>query len=98
MPQLRAESAQDLLDAIADAMRAGTRLEIRGGGSNAAIGAPRDATILSTTGLVGVIDYDPAELVLTVRAGPPPAEARSEHRPAGNVCGSTCRYRWSRYG
>src|SRR3546814_14877182 len=77
MPQLRAESAQDLLDAIADAMRAGTRLEIRGGGSKAAIGAPRDATILSTTGLVGVIDYDPAELVLTVRAGTPLAEVEA---------------------
>src|SRR3546814_7365519 len=52
-------------------MLAGTRLWIRGGDSNAAIGAPRDATILSTTGLVAVIDYDPAELVLTVRAGTP---------------------------
>src|SRR3546814_18141167 len=58
-------------------MRAGTRLEIRGGGSKAAIGAPRDATILSTTGLVGVIDYDPAELVLTVRAGTPLAEVEA---------------------
>src|SRR3546814_4552506 len=93
MPQLRAESAQDLLDAIADAMRAGTRLEIRGGGSKAAIGAPRDATILSTTGLVGVIDYDPAELVLTVRAGTPLAEVE-----ALEIGSATCRERVGKDG
>lgn len=77
MVGIRPTSAQDLCDAIADAARAGTRLEIRGGGSKAAIGAPREATILSMAGLTGVVDYDPAELVLTVRAGTPLAEVEA---------------------
>lgn len=65
----------DVVDAIADAVRAGTTLEIRGGGSKAAIGRPdRDATILDMRGFAGVIDYDPAELVLTVGAGTPLAQ------------------------
>lgn len=71
------ESAQDLCDAVADALREGTRLEIRGGGSKAAIGAPRDARIVSMAALAGVVDYDPAELVLTVRAGTPLAEVEA---------------------
>nr|WP_298103523.1 FAD-binding protein [uncultured Shinella sp.] len=58
-----------LQDAIADAARSGTRLEIRAGGSKSAIGAPRDTAILDMRGFVGVVDYDPPELVLTVRAG-----------------------------
>jgi glycolate oxidase FAD binding subunit len=74
MTGMRPTSAQELRDAVADATRAGTRLEIRSGGSKSAIGAPRDAAILDMTGFAGVIDYDPAELVLTVRAGTPLAE------------------------
>jgi len=61
-------------DIVADALRSGDHLEIRGGGSKAQIGAPRVSAILETAGISGVIDYDPAELVLTVRAGTPLAE------------------------
>jgi glycolate oxidase FAD binding subunit len=72
---LRPASAADLADAIADAARVGTRLELRGGGSKADIGAPRpDSAIVDMRGFAGVIDYDPAELVLTAGAGTPLAE------------------------
>lgn len=64
-------SADDVKDALADAIRAGARLEIRGGGSKTDFGAPREATILDMRGFSRVIDYDPAELVLTVGAGVP---------------------------
>lgn len=74
MIEIQPQTAQDLCDAVADAMRDGTRLEIRGGGSKAAIGAPRQARIVSMAAMAGVIDYDPAELVLTARAGTPLAE------------------------
>jgi glycolate oxidase FAD binding subunit len=52
----------------------GRRLELRGGGGKAGIGAAREAEIVDMTGLSGVIDYDPAELVLTVLAGTPLAQ------------------------
>jgi glycolate oxidase FAD binding subunit len=69
MAALRPTTVDDLRDAIADAARTGARLEIRGGGSKADIGAPRETDWLDMTGFAGIIDYDPAELVLTVGAG-----------------------------
>lgn len=74
MAQITPQSAQDVCDAFADAKRDGVRIEVRGGGSKSLIGAPRDARILSMAEMGGVIDYDPAELVLTVRAGTPLAQ------------------------
>ncbi|MBC9032012.1 FAD-binding protein [Sphingomonas sp. JC676] len=72
---MRPLSEDDVRDAVADAIRAGVTLDIRGGGSKATIGAPRpEARSLDLYGLAGVIDYDPAELVLTVRPGTPLAE------------------------
>jgi glycolate oxidase FAD binding subunit len=72
---MRSPTTRDeLRDVIADAMHAGRHLEIRGGGSKANIGAAREATILDMRGFRGVIDYDPHELILTVRAGTPLAE------------------------
>jgi glycolate oxidase FAD binding subunit len=60
----------ELSDALADALRAGARVAIRGGGTKRDIGAPdTDAQELDMRGLDGVVDYDPPELVLTVRAG-----------------------------
>ncbi len=65
------ETATDLIDLIADATRDGSTLEIRGGGSKADIGAPRETTLVEMGAMSGVIDYDPAELVLTAWAGTP---------------------------
>lgn len=77
MTEIQPTTAQDLCDAIADALRERTRLEIRGGGTKADIGAPRDARIVSMAAMCGVVDYDPAELVLTVKPGTPLAEIES---------------------
>lgn len=65
------------LDEVIDIFRAGGKVEIRGGGSKAEIGAPREAALVGTAGFAGVVDYDPAELVLTVRAGTPLAEVQA---------------------
>ncbi len=64
------------VDALCEAVRcAGADqqvLEIRGGGSRQAFGAPRaDVTVLSMAEFNGVEDYDPPELVITVGAGTP---------------------------
>jgi len=61
---------RDICDAVAHASASGEALEIAGGGTKRGIGRPqRETLILSTLGLNKVIDYDPAELVLTVEPG-----------------------------
>jgi glycolate oxidase FAD binding subunit len=80
MPQtiLTPASIAELRSLISDAIAGGKKLEIRGGGSKADIGAPgRAATILSMAGFSGIIDYDPAELVLDVQAATPLAEIQA---------------------
>lgn len=70
---------QALCAAIADASAGGRRLAIRGGGSKRDIGRPvgEGAVTLDMRGLAGVVDYDPPELVLTVRPGTPLAEVEA---------------------
>jgi glycolate oxidase FAD binding subunit len=67
----------ELADAVADAVRDGATLMVSGGGSKAVIGAPTQGVPLDMTGFAGVVDYDPAELVLTVRSGTPLAEVQA---------------------
>ncbi|MEI9889248.1 MAG: FAD-binding protein [Caulobacteraceae bacterium] len=71
---MRPTTLEDLAGIVAEAAAAGRKLEIAGGGSKGEVGAPRAAERLDMTGFNGVIDYDPAELVLTVGAGTPLAE------------------------
>jgi glycolate oxidase FAD binding subunit len=71
---MRPSSIEELAEVIAEAAASGRRLEIAGGGTKAEMGAPREAERLDMTGFSGVIDYDPAELVLTAGAGTPLAE------------------------
>jgi glycolate oxidase FAD binding subunit len=60
----------ELITQIRDTAAAGGRLSIEGGGSKHWYGnAVSTSTVLRTTGHSGIVDYDPAELVLTARAG-----------------------------
>lgn len=62
-------------DILRDAVASKRSIEVRGSGTWSDFGAPdRDCAVLDTRALSGVIDYDPAELVLTVGAGTPLAE------------------------
>lgn len=74
---LEPRDALDLAQIIADAGARAAKLELRGGGTKADFGAPREAQVVSLAGLTGVVDYDPAELVLTVRPGTPLAEVQA---------------------
>jgi len=66
------------IDELCEAITRGGPLLLRGGGSKDAIGAPApDAKVLDMRGFTGVVDYDPPELVLTVRAGTPLAEVQA---------------------
>ena len=62
---------------LCDAIREGGKIRLRGGGSKNQIGAPDNARIIDMRGFSGVVDYDPAELVLTVRPGTPLAEVEA---------------------
>lgn len=74
MAMLEPRDTQDLRQIFADAIAAGETLELRGGGTRADFGAPREVKVVSLAALAGVVDYDPAELVLTVRPGTPLAD------------------------
>lgn len=53
-------------------------IEPLGGGSKRAVGPPVDADVLDLSALAGVLDYEPAELVLTARAATPLGEIERE--------------------
>ena len=54
---------------IRAAAAARTPLRIRGGGTKDFYGQALDGEVLDTTPCAGIVDYDPTELVITVRAG-----------------------------
>lgn len=61
--------ASQLSDTVRTAYATGTPLCIRGGGSKDFLGGTLQGTTMETGGHRGIIDYGPAELVVTVRAG-----------------------------
>lgn len=61
---------------VRNARASGHSLTIAGRGSKDWLAAP-DAQTLDASGAVGIIDYDPTELVVTVRAGTPLSELRA---------------------
>nr|WP_295662752.1 FAD-binding protein [Polymorphobacter sp.] len=75
MTTIRADTAAAVADAVREAYDAGRTLEVVGSGSRRGYGRPVDAdTVLDVSGLSGIVDYDPAELVLTARPGTSIAE------------------------
>lgn len=65
---LRPRDAADVAAIVAEAT---APLEIVAGGSKRTIGKPVTATPLELAALAGIVDYEPAELVLTARAATP---------------------------
>lgn len=67
-------SLSRLTDRIRAAVADRTPLRIRGGGSKDFYGRSLQGEVLDTTGLNGIVSYEPSELVVTVGAGTPLAE------------------------
>ena len=82
---VRPATIEGLAQIIAEAAASGRRLELRGGGSKAEVGAPREAELVDLTGFTGITDYDPAELVLTAGAGTPLAEIEAAVTERGQM-------------
>jgi glycolate oxidase FAD binding subunit len=76
-----------LIERIHAAAATGTPLRIRGGGTKDFHGERLQGEVLETTALRGIVNYEPSELVVTVRAGTPLAEleqvlaASGQHLP-----------------
>jgi len=85
MTILRPDTIDQLCAIVRDARADGRKLAIRGGASKAGFGAPVEATALDMRGFTGIVDYDPAELVLTVRAGTPLAEVEAALAAQGQM-------------
>lgn len=68
------EALQTLIERVAQAQRTRTPLRIRGGGSKDFYTRAQAGEVLDTTGLNGVLNYEPSELVVTVGAGTPLAQ------------------------
>jgi len=82
---MKPASVEELETIVSAAAASGARLELRGGGSKAGIGAPREAEIVDMTGFAGILDYDPAELVLTAGAGAPLVEIEAALAEQGQM-------------
>lgn len=75
----RPTTEDELAGCVAEAARARTPLEIRGGGTRSGVGRPvRSAATLDLSGLSGITAYNPAELVMSAGAGTPLAEIEAE--------------------
>lgn len=86
MVALRPTSVEALVDAVVAAQLDGLTLAVGGGGSKTGIGrAAPDSVTLDMSAFSGVVDYDPAELVLTVGAGTPLAEVVALVGEAGQM-------------
>jgi glycolate oxidase FAD binding subunit len=71
---------QAFAERIRDAAARKAPLRIRGGGTKDFYGQAIEGDVLDTRGCTGVVDYEPTELVITVRGGTPLAEV--EHAVA----------------
>jgi len=86
MAILRPDDDRDLQAALERACADGRTLEIASAGTKRALGRPVEADDrLDLAALSGVIDYEPAELVLTARPGTPLAEVEILLEEAGQA-------------
>ncbi|CAN5311908.1 glycolate oxidase subunit GlcE [soil metagenome] len=71
--------------AVEDAARTAVPLALRGGGTKHWLGQAEAGTPVETGTWSGVVDYEPSELVITVRAGTPLAEVEHTLAEHGQV-------------
>src|SRR5260370_40614203 len=76
--RIKPRDAKERRQEVEWAMNDGVTLDVRGQGSKLALGKPmRCDQVLDLSGLSGVVDYAPEELVVTLRAGTPLSEVEA---------------------
>ena len=84
MPKI--QNLDEAAATILDAQQAKRRLEVRGLGTKTRLGNQSDYDdCLDVSAMQGIVDYQPEELVLTVRAGTPLAEIEAELAQANQM-------------
>ena len=69
---IKPRDSKELRQAVEWALNEGVTLDVRGSGAKLALGKPMVCDqVLDLSGLSGVVDYAPEELVVTLRAGTP---------------------------
>jgi glycolate oxidase FAD binding subunit len=84
---MRKDSYQTWVDQIKTAYQAKQALNITGANTKAFYGGNPAGKVLDMTGNQGIIEYDPAELVIVARAGTPLAEIQSTLEAKGQMLG-----------
>ena len=75
---IKPRSAEELRQAVEWALGEGVTLDVRGEGSKLGLGKPlRCDQVLDLSGISGIVDYAPEELVVTLRAGTPMREVEA---------------------
>jgi glycolate oxidase FAD binding subunit len=75
---IKPRNAKELRQAVEWALAESATLDIRGQGSKLALGKPMQCDqVLDLSGLSGIVDYAPEELVVTLRAGTPIREVEA---------------------
>lgn len=75
---IKPRDAKELRQAVEWALNDGVTLDVRGQGSKLALGKPMACDeVLDLSGLSGIVDYAPEELVVTLRAGTPMREVEA---------------------
>ena len=81
-PGMESAALSQIIERVRESARTGSPLRISGGGTKDFVGGPAVALSraerLDMRGHVGIVDYEPSELVVTVRAGTPLAELEAE--------------------
>ena len=75
---IKPRDAKELRQAVEWALNEGVALDVRGSGSKLALGKPMMCDhVLDMSGVSGIVDYAPEELVVTLRAGTPLREVEA---------------------
>jgi glycolate dehydrogenase FAD-binding subunit len=75
---IKPRDPKELRQAVEWALNDGVTLDVRGQGSKLALGKPMTCgQVLDLSGLSGIVDYAPEELVVTLRAGTPMREVEA---------------------
>jgi glycolate oxidase FAD binding subunit len=80
-----ADQTEQLAERVRAAYESKTPLKLTGGGTKAFLGEPVDGEALDVTGHAGVVNYEPGELVMTVRAGTPLADVEAALEAEGQM-------------